>query len=89
MVYIAHEMTPFSGKDVTVYSNCDEVRLYRNGKKIGTQTRSERSPLYQSIVNKGGSPAFVFNAGNYEAGTLKAEALIKGKIVATHSIATP
>ena len=27
MVYIAHEMTPFSGKDVTVYSNCDEVRL--------------------------------------------------------------
>lgn len=30
MVYIAHEMTPFSGKDVTVYSNCDEVRLTFN-----------------------------------------------------------
>lgn len=27
MVYIAHAMTPFSPKDVTVYSNCDEVRL--------------------------------------------------------------
>lgn len=27
MVYIAHEMTPFSSRDVTVYSNCDEVRL--------------------------------------------------------------
>lgn len=27
MVYIAHEMTPFSPADVTVYSNCDEVRL--------------------------------------------------------------
>ncbi|GGZ81743.1 glycoside hydrolase family 2 protein [Algibacter mikhailovii] len=27
MVYIAHEMSPFSSKDVTVYSNCDEVRL--------------------------------------------------------------
>ncbi|MGG6497289.1 UNVERIFIED_CONTAM: hypothetical protein NY603_30645, partial [Bacteroidetes bacterium 56_B9] len=26
MVYIAHEMTPFSSKDVTVYSNCEEVR---------------------------------------------------------------
>lgn len=24
---IAHEMTPFSSSDVTVYSNCDEVRL--------------------------------------------------------------
>ena len=27
MVYIAHEMTPFSPSDVTVFSNCDEVRL--------------------------------------------------------------
>lgn len=28
MVYIANEMTPFSPEDVTVYSNCDEVRLH-------------------------------------------------------------
>ncbi|MCQ0111836.1 glycoside hydrolase family 2 protein [Zhouia amylolytica] len=27
MVFIANEMTPFSEGDVTVYSNCDEVRL--------------------------------------------------------------
>lgn len=27
MVYIAHEMTQFSEKDVTVFSNCDSVRL--------------------------------------------------------------
>ncbi|TYA84470.1 glycoside hydrolase family 2 protein [Seonamhaeicola marinus] len=27
MVYIAHEMTPFSGKDVNVFTNCDAVRL--------------------------------------------------------------
>lgn len=27
MVYIAHEMTPFSAKDVVVFSNCDAVRL--------------------------------------------------------------
>ncbi len=26
-VFIAHEMSPFSTSDVTVYSNCDEVRL--------------------------------------------------------------
>ena len=33
MVYIAHEMSPFSPADVTVYSNCEEVRLtvFRNG----------------------------------------------------------
>lgn len=39
MVYIAHEMTPFSDKDVTVYSNCDEVRL--------TFTRGGRTHTYQ------------------------------------------
>lgn len=27
MVYIAHEMTPFSPEDVTVLSNCPRVRL--------------------------------------------------------------
>jgi beta-galactosidase len=27
MIYIANEMTPFSPTDVTVFSNCDEVRL--------------------------------------------------------------
>lgn len=27
MVYIANAMTPFSPKEVTIYSNCDEVRL--------------------------------------------------------------
>jgi len=27
MVYIAHEMTQFSEKDITVFSNCDSVRL--------------------------------------------------------------
>ncbi|NDW09689.1 glycoside hydrolase family 2 TIM barrel-domain containing protein [Dysgonomonas sp. 520] len=27
MVFIAHEISPFSGPDVTVFTNCDEVRL--------------------------------------------------------------
>ena len=27
MVYIAHEMTPFSSADVTVFTNCDAIRL--------------------------------------------------------------
>jgi len=31
MVYIAHEMTQFSEKDVTVFSNCDSVRLTMYG----------------------------------------------------------
>ncbi|WP_142688465.1 sugar-binding domain-containing protein [Chitinophaga polysaccharea] len=37
MVYIAHELTQVSGSDVTIYSNCDEIRLTWLGKVIGTQ----------------------------------------------------
>lgn len=92
MVYIAsYNASPelsSSTTDITVFSNCEEVKLYRNGKLTGTQTRLERTPLYQPIVEKGGSPCFIFNAGGYEAGELKAEALIGGKVVATHSVRT-
>lgn len=45
MVYIAHEMTPFSGKDVTVYSNCDEVRLtFNKGGKTYTYKKDKNRP---------------------------------------------
>ena len=33
MVYIAHELTQISGRDVIVYSNCEEVRLLWLGKE--------------------------------------------------------
>ena len=78
-----------STHDITVFSNAEEVRLYRNGRLLGTQTRKERAPLYAPVVARGGSPLYVFDAGNYEAGTLRAEALIGGKVVATHETATP
>lgn len=87
--YNASEEFSSSTTKITVFSNCDEVRLYRNGKLIRMQTRDERTPLYRSIVEKGGSPLFVFDAGGYEKGTLKAEALINGKVVAMHNISTP
>lgn len=93
MVFIASynssEEFSSSTNQITVFSNCDEVRLYRNGKLIGTQMREERVPLYRSFVEKGGSPLFVFDAGGYEKGTLKAEALVDGKVLATHSTSTP
>lgn len=87
--YNASEEFSSSTTDITVFSNCDEVRLYRNDKLIGKQTREERTPFYRSIVEKGGSPVFIFNAGTYEAGTLRAEALTDGKVIATHNVTTP
>lgn len=87
--YNASEDFSSSTTDITVFSNCEEVRLYRNDKLIGKQTREERTPFHRSIVEKGGSPAFIFNAGTYKAGTLRAEALTDGKVVATHNVTTP
>lgn len=93
MVYIAHEMTPFSSKDVTVYSNCEEVRLTFNkgGKTHSYQKQKDRkglpSPIilfpdvYDFMVDKALS-----RQGKQEEVYLLAEGLIGGKVVATHKV---
>lgn len=93
MVYIAHEMTPFSPKDVTVYSNCDEVHLTFNA---GGKTWSYRKPkgdggmpspiitfkdVYDFMVDKELS-----RQKRQKDVYLLAEGLIDGKVVATHKV---
>lgn len=80
---------PSSVSAVTVFSNCDAVRLYRNGRLVGEQTRAQAARHYPHIVEKGGSPCFQFDAGTYEAGELRAEGLVDGKAVAEHTVRTP
>lgn len=94
MVYIAHAMTPFSPKDVTVYSNCEEVRLtYMKGGKTYTYARRPAtagipSPVitfkdaYDFMEDKAKS-----RAGKQKEVYLLAEGLIDGKVVATHQLA--
>jgi beta-galactosidase len=93
MVYVAsynsNANMASSSRAITVFSNCDEVRLFRNSKLIGTQTRQERAKVRPHVVEKGGSPDFVFEVNGYEAGELKAEGFIHGKVVATHFVRTP
>lgn len=94
MVYIAHAMTPFSPADVTVYSNCDEVRLtYCKDGKQYTYRKSDN-------VEKGmPSPIIVFKdvfdamhdkqlsrSGKQADSYLLAEGLMDGKVVATHKV---
>lgn len=93
MVYIAHEMTPFSGKDVTVYSNCDEVRLtFNKGGKTYTYKKDKSrkgmpSPVitfpdvYDFMVDKALS-----RERKQDDVYLLAEGLIDGKVVATHKV---
>lgn len=95
MVFIAHEMTPFSGKDVTVYSNCEEVRLtYNKGGKTWTYKRPVQqegmpSPIivfpdvYDFMIDKEMS----MNESRQDDVYLLAEGLMGGKVVASYQVA--
>lgn len=93
MVYIANAMTPFSPKDVTVYSNCDEVRLTYGGNKKTYEYRKEKrekgmpSPVitfkdvFDVMKDKG-----LARKRKYEETYLLAEGIMDGKVVATHKV---
>ncbi len=93
MVFIAHEMSPVSPKDVTVYSNCEEVRL--------TFLKDGKPQSYKKDLTRKGmpSPIITFNNGfDFMACKAKArakkqsevyllaEGLIGGQVVATHKV---
>lgn len=91
MIYIAHELTPFSPEDVTVYSNCDEVRLtvFKGGKKYVYKKDPDHKGMPSPIITF--EDAFHFmewkamaRAGKQNDAYLLAEGLIGGKVVATH-----
>ena len=87
MVFISHELTQVSGRDVIVYSNCKEVRLTWLGKVVGTQTPDAG---YHALPH----PPFTFTNA-FDFGVIKsnwrertgeiemiAEGIMDGKIVA-------
>ena len=93
MVYIANYMTPFSPKDVTVYSNCDEVRL--------TCCKGGKPYVYRKSEGAAGMPSPVITfenvfdvmhdkklsrQGKDDESYLLAEGLVDGKVVATHKV---
>jgi hypothetical protein len=90
MVYVAsYNNRPDLDSSITVFSNCDKVRLYRNNVFIGEITRAENAQTAPFVATKGGSPYYTFKTGIYQAGELKAEGFIDGKIVSSHKIKTP
>lgn len=93
MVYIAHEMTPFSSRDVTVYSNCEEVRLTVNkgGKVYIYRKDKDRVGMPSPIITF--TDAFDFMEDKKLSGKkrtdevfLLAEGLMDGKVVAAHKV---
>ena len=91
MIYIAHEITPFSPTDVTVYSNCEEIRLtvFKGGKEY----------VYKKDPNHKGMPSPIITfkdvyhfmewkamarAGKQDDAYLLAEGLSGGEVVVSH-----
>ncbi len=81
MVFIANYWRSSSPTTVTVYSNCQRVRLYLNDVWI-----EERSPDTGTNLPH---PPFTFSGLTWSSGVLRAEGLINGQVVAQHQVRTP
>lgn len=93
-VFIAHLITPFSPADVTVFTNCEEVRLTLFGAEIGVKSaRVESSPVprvpvvfedvfrYVDARNKNKKNYGKIDQPWVESALMKAEGLINGEVV--------
>jgi beta-galactosidase len=99
MVFIANDATMQSPSSVTVFSNCEQVRLLQNGREVGTQKPIAtmpglaHPPFTFKIGQISDEQSTMFMTGVAEPGTrvgeLKAEGLIDGKVVATHIVQAP
>ncbi|MFV0402973.1 MAG: glycoside hydrolase family 2 protein, partial [Bacteroides graminisolvens] len=91
MVYIAHEMSQFSDKDVVVFSNCDSVRL-----SIYDGTRSWTKPVVHAKGHMPNAPVVFENVWdfweargysyvqkNWKKVNLVAEGIRNGEVVCT------
>jgi beta-galactosidase len=94
MVHIAHEMTPFSPSDVTVYSNCEEVRLtvFKGGKQYLWQKEPDHSGMpspiitFENVYDFMADKALSRDRKGDEVWML-AEGIVDGEVVATHKVA--
>lgn len=84
MVYIASYWTEKSSLDVTVYSNCEEVELFLNGKPVERRA-PDTGPTADSLPH----PPFTFSISGFEPGELRAVGFISGREAASHVVRTP
>ena len=93
-LFIAHEMTPFSGADMDVYTNCEAVRLIRYGKDRFTRRVSELGhaqphPIvtFKNVFNFM-DVKYLYGVQQGANAHFEAECVIDGKVHARHQIRT-
>ena len=104
MVFIANYASAYSPATVTVFSNCEEIRFFENGKLTATQkpdagyvlahppftfkakaANAEKTTYYMTNDNAANSEY----GYHYQAAEYKAEGLIGGQVVTTHTVLAP
>ncbi len=89
MVFIAHEMTQFSDKDVLVFSNCDSVRLsLYDGTKQWTKAVEHRvggmpsAPVvFEDVWDFWEARSYSYTQKNWKKVNMHVEGIIDGKVV--------
>lgn len=89
MVYVAHEMTPFSDSDVVVFSNCDSVRLVAyNGAHTWTLpvphpvSAAFNAPVrFKGVWNFWEARDLSYRKKSPQSVDFIAEGIVKGKVV--------
>ena len=89
MVFIAHELTPFSDADVVVFSNCDSVRLtVFDGAKTATlpvRHEAEGTPnvpvVFKDFWNNEKARELSYNKKSWQSVSIVAEGIIGGEVV--------
>jgi beta-galactosidase len=98
MVFIANLATFFSPTTITVFSNCEEVRLLRDGRQIARQKpdagyRIAHPPFTFQIGRLLEQRSTMYMTGTDNSGAapleLRAEGIIDGHVVATHVVRPP
>jgi beta-galactosidase len=84
MVYIANYWTASSPTTVKVFSNCDQVRLYKDN--VLQATQSPDTDINSTYLQH---PPFTFTGLSFSPGQLRAEGLIGGQVVAAQIVKTP
>ena len=98
MVFIANFATFQSPETVTVFSNCEQVRLFQNGKEVATQEPDSgfhlpHPPFTFRLTRFSELHSMLFATGVAKPGTpignVRAEGLVGGAVVATHELQAP
>jgi beta-galactosidase len=84
ILFIANYWNDPAQKTVRIYSNCDAVELFLNGKSLGMQ-KPDTGQYNKNLAH----PPFTFHPEAYAAGTLSAVGYINGKKTIMEKVSTP